>query len=315
MPRASLCVPIALVVLSGCATEGSAPTDARAPRRDAGGVDAAIPPLDGARVDAPPLDAGGGVDAAIVAASPAAGARDVRRSAGCATGEGLPEGEARFMLGGLERLYRLRLPAGYTRDRAWPLVLALHPNGGNVGYWDAESGARNVRALARDEAIVLMAQARAGDWRGDLPAELAYFDRVIGTLTSALCVDERRIFSMGFSGGGSFSGVLGCMRSDIRAIASGGAVIYFDEAECVGEPAAWITIGTDELVAGRAAFRDFFRDRAGCDATSMPTAPTPCVAWDGCDEGQPVHYCQHDGGHVWPAFGTQAAWDFFQRFF
>ena len=47
-------------------------------------------------------------------------------------------------------------------------------------------------------------------------AELAYVDALVSQLQSALCIDTTRIFSMGFSGGGSFSGMLGCDRTDIR---------------------------------------------------------------------------------------------------
>ncbi|MBA2660661.1 MAG: hypothetical protein H0U74_00075 [Bradymonadaceae bacterium] len=73
-------------------------------------------------------------------------------------------------------------------------------------------------------------------------------------------------------------------------------------------------IGTGELTSGCEQFRDLFRDRAGCASTSAATAPEPCVAYDGCNGGTPVHYCQHAGGHVWPELGSQAMWDFFKQF-
>jgi len=136
---------------------------------------------------------------------------------------------------------------------------------------------------------------------------------VLSQARADLCVREDAIFAMGFSGGGSFSGVLACRRDDIRAIAVGGSVIYFDEAECVRKVAAWITIGTLELNAGREQYRDFFRDLAGCEATSSSTDPSPCVAYEGCDPATPVHYCQHPGDHVWPDFGSEAMWSFFQQ--
>lgn len=245
-------------------------------------------------------------------------------SAGCVDGDGLPEGEYTFTLEERDRRVIVRLPQGYSRERAWPLVFALHGNGGSVSYWDGTSGDRNVRGVLQDEAVLMVAEAIEGNWRDyDAPedtwparieSELAYFDTLIELAKAELCIDEAAIFSMGFSGGGSFSGVLGCRRTDIRAIAVGGSVSYFDEADCVGTPAAWITIGTEELNSGREAFRDWFRDRAGCAATSTATEPAPCVAYDGCDDGAPVHYCQHPGGHVWPDFGTQASWDFFRQF-
>ncbi|MBL8740015.1 MAG: hypothetical protein JNK04_02940, partial [Myxococcales bacterium] len=108
-------------------------------------------------------------------------------------------------------------------------------------------------------------------------------------------------------------GVLGCRRDDIRAIAVGGSVIYFDEADCTHTPAAWITIGTEELEPAREEFRDFFRDKAGCSPTSAATEPSPCVAYDGCGAATPVHYCQHPDGHIWPDFGSAAMWGFFSQ--
>ena len=119
---------------------------------------------------------------------------------------------------------------------------------------------------------------------------------------------------MGFSGGGSFSGVLGCHRTDIRAIASGGAVIYFEPEVCVGNPAAWVTIGDGELIPERSRFRDFWRTRNECATASTPVAPAPCIAYQCPDPNCPVHFCAHPGDHVWPGFGTQAAWQFFAQF-
>jgi poly(3-hydroxybutyrate) depolymerase len=236
------------------------------------------------------------------------------------TGMGLPEGQATIAVGGANRTYILHLPTGYTKERAWPLVLALHPNGGSgIGFWDAASGGRSIRTLAKEKAIVVLPQARpmgsGWDWRGDLPADLAFFEALITRLEGQLCVDTKRIFAMGFSGGGSFSGVLACRRKDIRAFASGSGVSYFDPKDCVGTAAAWITVGADasEMIASRAQFRDYFVERAGCQKTTTPTPPAPCQAY-ACPAATPVHYCVHPGGHLWPDFGTAAAWDFFQRF-
>jgi poly(3-hydroxybutyrate) depolymerase len=245
-------------------------------------------------------------------------------SDGCVDGSGIPEGENTFMLEGRSRRFIVRLPNGYSGERPWPLVLALHGNGGSASYWDGTSGDRNIRGVLQDDAILVIAEAIEGNWRdydadpstwpARIEEELMYFDAILTQARAELCIDEDAIFSMGFSGGGSFSGVLGCRRTDIRAIAVGGSVIYFDEANCVGTPAAWVTIGTEELTSGREAYRDFFRDRASCAETTMPTDPEPCVAYDGCGEGTPVHYCQHPDGHIWPDFGSEAMWTFFEQF-
>lgn len=304
---------MACVLLSGCGGGDEAPVTSRdsgASASDAG-------------VDAP---AEASEDAAITvdASDAEVEAGPTFRSAGCQTGAGLPEGENTFMLEGLSRRYVLRLPQGYPGARAWPVVLALHGNGGSTDYWDVTSGSRNIRKVLENDAILVIAEAIEGNWRDynqpestwppRMETELHYFDTVLSQVRQELCVDDRAIFSMGFSGGGSFSGVLACRRTDIRAIAVGGSVIYFDPKDCVGSSAAWVTIGQQEMSTARTDFRDFFRDRAGCDTTSQDVPPPPCVAYDACDPNTPVHYCEHTGGHVWPDFGSQAMWDFFSQF-
>jgi poly(3-hydroxybutyrate) depolymerase len=167
-------------------------------------------------------------DAAADEDAPALDAAE-RDSAGCRTGLGLAEGEHTFTLEGLSRRFVVRLPTGYVRDRAWPVVLALHGNGGSVAYWDGTSGDRNIRGVLAADAILVVLEAREGNWRdyalpatewpARLEAELRYVDEVVTRLRTDLCVRDDGLFAMGFSGGGSFSGVLACRRPDIRAIA------------------------------------------------------------------------------------------------
>jgi polyhydroxybutyrate depolymerase len=259
-------------------------------------------------------DAGEGSD--LAPATDAPGNPGAMRSPGCTSGQGLPEGDATLMAAGMMRSYRVHLPRNYSKDKAWPLVLALHPNGGSgIGFYEAAG--RNPRPLLQDKAVLILPLARGGggdwDWRGNLPADLAYFDALMTKAKTELCLDETRLFSMGFSGGASFSGVLACARKDIRAIAVAGSVIYFDPKTCVGNPAAWMAIGQGELIAGRTAFRDYWIERATCKPPTMPTPPSPCVAYT-CPSERPVHYCQHGGGHEWPDFATAAAVAFFDRF-
>lgn len=245
------------------------------------------------------------------------------RSSGCdSDGPPLAEGVHSFELDGNNRRYTVRLPANYDQSRPWPLVLALHPNGGDVGYWDATSGSRNVRGHLQDDAVIIIAEALGGNWRdyeapesewpGRVDMELRYFDRVIGDTAAQLCIDQSAIFAMGFSGGGSFSGVLGCRRADIRAFAAGGSVIYFDPSQCTGNAAAWIALSEEDDTQDRRAYLDFFAERAGCDAANFQE-PT-CHEYQGCAPESPVVFCHYPGGHDWPAFGVEDAWTFFSGF-
>ena len=268
--------------------------------------------------------AGGNAGAAGGGAAGAAGTAPVDPNApdpspGCGSPAALPDGEVEVQVGDATRGYTLRKPASYDASKPWPLVLALHPNETAPSYWDATSGERAFRTLLADKALLVLPHGRLNadgknDWRGDVPLDLEYFEALVTELESKLCVDLKRIFAAGFSGGGSFAGALGCYRPDIRAIAVGGAVIYFEEQDCTGTPAAWITIGDEELIQGRIDYRDFFRTDAGCSETTTTVDPEPCIAYACPDPARPVHFCSHPGGHVWPSFGTAAAWDFFAQF-
>ncbi len=268
----------------------------------------------GASESGPDPDTGSSSDGGETAGSP-----------GCMATESLAEGEHQLMLDGYDRRYIVRLPQGYSTDRTWPLVFALHGNGGDPSYWDGIGGDRDIRTAFADEAILIIPEAIGNAWRDyDAPPEtwpagieleLAFFDTVYETARSQLCIDDQSVFSMGFSGGGSFSGVLGCRREYIRAIAVGGSVIYFEPDQCVSTPAAWITIGDQELTPEREAFRDFFRALAGCAESSVPGAPDGCVDYDGCGPDTPVTFCSHPAGHVWPAIGTEATRAFFRGFY
>lgn len=246
-------------------------------------------------------------------------------SPGCGTAATLPDGENMFSLDGYDRRYVLRLPENYDPEQPWPLIFALHGNGGNPSYWDEIGGDRDIRTAFGQEAILVIPEAINNAWRDYdagpetwpmlMDLELAYFDTILDAVSNDLCIHPDQIFSMGFSGGGSYSGVLGCRRDYIRAIAVGGSVVYFEERDCVETPAAWVTIGDDELTEGREAFRDFFRDLAGCQPESMPVEPEGCVAYEGCGLDTPVTFCGHPAGHVWPSIGTDATREFFRQFY
>ena len=246
-------------------------------------------------------------------------------SPGCMGGAGLEEGEHTFMLAGYDRRYVLRLPQNYDPSQPWPLIFALHGNGGTTDYWDEIGGDRDIRTAFASEAIIVIPEAINNAWRdynappetwpAGIELELEYFDTVLAELREALCIDDDNVFSMGFSGGGSFSGVLGCRREYIRAMAVGGSVIYFEADQCVSAPASWITIGDLELTAGREEFRDFFRDLAGCQESSTPGSPDGCIDYEGCGADTPVTFCAHPGDHFWPSIGTDATHSFFAQFY
>jgi poly(3-hydroxybutyrate) depolymerase len=143
---------------------------------------------------------------------------------------------------------------------------------------------------------------------------------MVAWLGSNYCIDETRIFSVGFSYGAMISNTIGCELPDVfRGIAPIAGAI-FGRNDCVDSPiAVWMAHGTAdasvEFAQGENA-RDVFLEKNGCDTSlePVPVEPEGCVSYQGCDEGYPVTWCVHDGGHTVPSWAGPAVSDFFSQF-
>jgi poly(3-hydroxybutyrate) depolymerase len=141
---------------------------------------------------------------------------------------------------------------------------------------------------------------------------------LLGAAQKDYCVDTQRAFAVGFSYGAMFSYAIGCELGGIfRAIAPmSGALL--SGCNLSGKPVAmWGSHGThDSLVdisLGRQA-RDKILQQNHCGSQTTPVDPSPCVAYQGCDEGYPVTWCEWDGDHDRPPFGNTAVAAFFRQF-
>lgn len=225
---------------------------------------------------------------------------------------------------GVERHYILVVPEGYG-ETAYPLVFAWHGRGGDSSgarlYFNVEESAANQAIFVYPDGLPLPDMDNQTGW--DLTAEgedVALFDAILAQVGSSLCVDASRVFSTGHSFGGFMSNALGCFRGGtVRAIApvAGGGPF----GVCTGQVAAWLAHGTlDEVVPyelGEGS-RDHWTAANGCEPDFASTDPSPCVAYTGCDDGFPVHWCSHEIpdflGHTWPAWAGKAIWSFFAQF-
>ena len=98
---------------------------------------------------------------------------------------------------------------------------------------------------------------------------------------------------------------------------SGSGPASFGGANCVGSVAAWISHGTSDgtvsFSSGQGS-RDHWVSSNNCSTSSTATSPSPCISYDGCDAGHPVHWCEYSAGHTQPSFGQDAIWSFFEQF-
>ncbi len=260
-----------------------------------------------------PQDAGSAEDDAGPRPPPFEGPTGLSTGCGSAATAGVEEES--IDAAGMERTYFLAVPEGYDPEVGHALIFVFHGAG---------DSARNMSRLefeaeAAGEAIVVYPQggpvlAGSSGWLlDDGTVDTDFFDALLASMEERFCIDRARVFAAGFSYGGFFSNLLGCARGDVvRAIAPVAAGA--PSVGCRGQAAAWMAHGSaDEVVpfaAGNTARRRW-SSRNGCAVEANPATPSFCGSHVGCDEGYPVHFCEHDGGHTWPTWARGAIWEFF----
>jgi poly(3-hydroxybutyrate) depolymerase len=231
------------------------------------------------------------------------------------------------MVSGTTREYILRVPDNYDANKPYKLIFGFHARGGNATQ--VAGGSNNdyygLYSRAGGSAIFVSPEGIDAGWRNEDGRDITFVKAMLSLFNSKLCVDQKRIFSVGFSFGGMMSDAIGCAMADVfRAIAPMAGGLPNAEHPYSGcmEPnmhpiAVWMAHGTSDTVVpiedGKAALALFVK-RAGCQSQTMPVTPSPCVAYQGCMADYPIHFCEWNGGHGVPSFGSQAIWAFFNQF-
>jgi polyhydroxybutyrate depolymerase len=250
------------------------------------------------------------------------------RSTGCGAPDWPPSGNQTIDVDGTAREYIVKIPDGYQASNPYKLVFAWHGLGGTAqqiasgfrgGYYGLEARAAGSTIFVAGQGLPT-SQGGAG-WPNTGGRDVAFVRAMLTWLKSSYCIDEARIFSVGMSYGGIMSNTIGCQLGDVfRAIApmsGSGPGFGSRPPTCVGQVAAWLSHGTQDTVvqftAGQRS-RDTWVAANHCQTTTAAVSPDPCVAYDGCDQGYPVQWCEFDGGHTVPAFASEGIWNFFSQF-
>jgi polyhydroxybutyrate depolymerase len=142
-------------------------------------------------------------------------------------------------LGGLERTYRLYIPALYSATKLVPLVFLLHGGGGTgEGMEKLTLGGFN-RLADREGFIVAYPDGIEKHWNDGRGLEayrahreniddVGFISALIEHLIRTLNIDPNRIYAAGISNGGQFSQRLACELSD-RIAAIGVVAIQLPE--------------------------------------------------------------------------------------
>ena len=291
----------------GSSKPPSTPTDGATP------IDSTTPVSDGSTTTdsgSTPTDSGSSTDAPPTPTS------------GCGKASG-GSGNFTIDVSGTSRAYIVKIPGNYDMNKPYKLVFAWHGATGTAQQI-AQSGYYGLETRAANSTIFVAGQGldagQGTGWPNTNGQDVAFVKAMVDWMRANYCVDNARIFSVGMSYGGIMSNTLGCSMGDVfRAIApmSGMGPFVFGTTKCVGQTAAWLAHGNaDTTVAfdSGIASRDYWRTANHCTANSSPSAPAPCVSYQGCDTGFPVNWCEFDGGHTVPTFAPEGIWNFFSQF-
>lgn len=244
--------------------------------------------------------------------------------------------------GGLQRLYRVHVPASYRADKAVPLVLVLHGGGGdaeiqaNDAYYGqiSKSDAEGY-VVAFPNGFSRFKSGKLGTWNAGLCCgaardqgvdDVGFLRALVQHLRSQLNIDAGRVFADGMSNGGMMAYRLACEAGDVfKAVAS---VAGTDNTRSCspGRPLSILHIHAkdDDMVlfnGGAGRLREQVNDfvsvpettrrwvqRNGCATTPrrvLEVAGATCDVYAPCSGGTEVKLCITDtGGHSWPG-GTK----------
>lgn len=243
---------------------------------------------------------------------------------GCGKSDYPQSGKYTIDVEGASREYVLKIPNNYDPNKQYKLIFCLHAWGGSMDQV-ANGGYYGLESLSNGSAIFvspngLPFQGNSLGWGNEKGRDIKFMKALINHFNSNFCIDQKRIFSTGFSFGGMMSYAIGCNMANVfRAIApmSGSFISGCDSTDNKDPIAVWMAHGTSDnvvsLSTGQTALKHFIA-KNGCSNETVAVEPSPCVAYKGCNEGYPVIYCEFNGGHAPQSWAQQATWDFFSQF-
>jgi polyhydroxybutyrate depolymerase len=187
-----------------------------------------------------------------------------------------------------------------------------------MGFHGGNDTAENANAYmgltTADPVLYIYPQAGpfADAWAGwnvdPAGADFSFVDAVLSDLKSKNCVDSARVFATGKSNGGFFVSSLLCQRpASFKAAASvaGGGPQY----NCA-QPRAFMGVhGTADtsvpISTGRGSRDYWLAANHYANAAPVAVSPSPCVSYPGTLN--PVVWCEHSAGHVWPTWPVPAS--------
>jgi len=272
-------------------------------------------------------DGGASIEAGVTTPGPGP---DPLPTPGCGA-EGVKKGflgSQTIDVAGTKRTYEMFVPDGYDGRKTYPLVFVFHGDGGTGANI---RGSIKLEAESSGEAIFVYPDGLNKTWTIDkapgLLRDTAFVEAVSADLGKGYCVDKARTFAVGFSRGAYFTNMLACVgKANLRAIVThagggpfglegSGTTFEGGKLVCPAPPVAALQVQGEadqsvKLPEGQKA-RDHWQRVNGCQTTTKPMDPSPCVAYDGCAAERPEVWCQVPAlqHRIWDQ-GAKVTWSF-----
>jgi polyhydroxybutyrate depolymerase len=236
--------------------------------------------------------------------------------------------------GGLDRSYRLYIPAGLPSPA--PLVVMMHGGYGTAQQAERAYGWDELADSAKFVVAYPNGVGRAWNVNGgccgrpgkDNIDDVGFVNAVVNDVAANVNVDPRRRYATGISNGGMLAYALACNSETFAAIGPDSATqldpcaaphptsvmhihgtadprIHYD-----GSPGSGVATpdGGPSIPALNSLWRTV--DRCAAPAATTDGAVTTSAAE--CPDGRSVVLVTVDGGgHEWPSFATHTLWQFF----
>lgn len=219
---------------------------------------------------------------------------------------------------GAPRDYVLSVPNNYDAGRSYPLIVALHGDGGTAAGFaatsklDAATGDEAILAFPNGSVDLLTPYAQNEDQR--------LIELVIEAVKQNYSIDASKIWGFGYSKGAYQLNEIACKRPGLlkaMAIHAGGAP-QPNERKVISCPTAvglpvFVTHGARDKPGGEYCAA-FWADFAGCKSSRSPSSPAMCEVHDDCEAGKPVVFCLVPNHPHSPMYADAAAhsWAWFK---
>jgi polyhydroxybutyrate depolymerase len=227
----------------------------------------------------------------------------------------------------------VHIPLGYTGTRAVPLVLNLHGSGSNA---EQQEGLTGMDATADDDDfVVVYPQARIPSGAGyvwNIPGvaliggaavpvgaadDETFLEQVVSMMRSDACVDPRRVYATGLSGGARMSSQLACDAATTFAAVAPVSGLRLPSPCDAARPVPVISFhgrldpidpynghGQAYWTYSVPAAAQMWAAQNRCSTSPRTSQPAPTVtltAYVGCTRGADIElYTLATEGHEWP---------------